>query len=352
MKDIEVVVENLSLKGIKLDNAQLSFLQEFVNLDSQYKPPSFFSTNISIGNLYLWGPVGRGKTLLLQAINDSYFPDSGRFHFIEFMQLVHRKLSDFSGNSDPLLKVVNSLTKKYRIIFIDEFQIEDIADAMIIGTLIELISKNGTRLLLSSNSHPDGLYKDGLQRSKFVKTIDFIKKYFLIHNLVGKKDYRLREITLFDSSTEDGNSDPSVKEFLERTFSIEITNQSNFLVSGRKFNCLGCSDKILWLSFDNFFSLPCSSKDFIAIVNKFEWVFINNFHVCNDDHIDKIRRFISFIDIAYQEKQKLKFFYEPDLLNNLYSGDQLHHLWVRTESRLHQITTTKYLQNLEKNYTK
>jgi cell division protein ZapE len=349
MKDIEVVLENLSTQGIKLDNAQLSFLQEFIYLDSQYKPPIFFFRNKSIGNLYLWGSVGRGKTVLLNALIDSYFLNSGRFHFIEFMQLVHRKLSDFSGNSDPLLKVAKSLVKEYKIIFIDEFQIEDIADAMIIGTLIELISKNGTRFLLSSNSHPDDLYKDGLQRSKFIKTIDFINKNFLIFCLMGAEDYRLKEIERFDSSVEDGNSDESVKEFLERTFSKEITNQTNFSASNRKFNCLGSTDKILWLSFDDFFSLSCASKDFIEIVNKFEWVFVNNFHVCNDDHLDKVRRFISFIDIAYQEKQKLKFFYDPNLMNNLYSGDQLHHLWVRTESRLHQIATKKYLQNLEKN---
>ena len=85
------------------------------------------------------------------------------------------------------------------------------------------------------------------------------------------------------------------------------------------------------------------------IVETFEWIFINNFHVCDDDHLDKVRRFISFIDIAYQEKQKLKCFYEPNLMINLYSGDQLQYLWARTESRLHQMATTKYLQNLEKN---
>ena len=101
-----------------------------------------------------------------------------------------------------------------------------------------------------------------------------------------------------------------------------------------------------------FFSSPCASKDFIEIVKTFEWVFISNFHACNDDHIDKIRRFISFIDIAYQEKQKLKCFYDPNSMINLYSGDQLYHLWVRTESRLHQIASTKYLQNLEKKETK
>ena len=349
MKDIKVVIENLSTQGIALDNAQASFLEEFISIDSTLKPKLFFSKNNLIGNLYLYGPVGRGKTMLLQALNDCYFSNSGKFHFIEFMQLVHKKLSDFSGNSDPLLMVVKSLSKDYKIIFLDEFQIEDIADAMIIGTLIESLTNKGTRLMITSNSHPDDLYKNGLQRAKFIKTINFINDNFFIHHLIGAEDYRLREIAHFDSSANDRNSDKSVRDFLQRTFNSEIINITEFTVSNRAFDCLGCSDKILWLSFDDFFSSPCASKDFIEIVKTFEWVFINNFHSCTDEHLDKLRRFISFIDIAYQEKQKLKFFYDPNLINTLYSGNQLLHLWARTESRLHQITTTKYLQNLEKN---
>ena len=349
MKDIKVVIENFSTQDIVLDNAQASFLEEFISIDSTLKPKLFFSKNNLIGNLYLYGPVGRGKTMLLQALNDCYFSNSGKFHFIEFMQLVHKKLSDFSGNSDPLLMVVKSLSKDYKIIFLDEFQIEDIADAMIIGTLIESLTYKGIRLMITSNSHPDELYKNGLQRAKFIKTINFINDNFFIHHLIGAEDYRLREIAHFDSSANDRNSDKSVRDFLQRTFNSEIINITEFTVSNRAFNCLGCSDKILWLSFDDFFSSPCASKDFIEIVKTFEWVFINNFHSCTDDHLDKLRRFISFIDIAYQEKQKLKFFYDPNLINTLYSGNQLLHLWARTESRLHQITTTKYLQNLEKN---
>ena len=349
MKDIKVVIENFSTQDIVLDNAQASFLEEFISIDSTLKPKLFFSKNNLIGNLYLYGPVGRGKTMLLEAIIDCYFSNSGKFHFVEFMQLVHKKLSDFSGNSDPLLMVVKSLSKEYKIIFLDEFQIEDIADAMIIGTLIESLTNMGTRLMITSNSHPDDLYKNGLQRAKFIKTINFINNNFLIHHLLGTEDYRLREIAHFDSSANDRNSDKSVGDFLQRTFNSEIIDITEFTVSNRVFHCLGCSDKILWLSFDDFFSSPCASKDFIEIVKTFEWVFINNFHSCTDEHLDKLRRFISFIDIAYQEKQKLKFFYDPNLINTLYSGNQLLHLWVRTESRLHQITTTKYLQNLEKN---
>ena len=349
MKDIKAVVENLLTQGIVLDNAQALFLEEFISIDSTLKPKLFFSKNNLLGNLYLYGPVGRGKTMLLQAINDCYFSNSGTFHFVEFMQLVHKKLADFSGNSDPLLMVMKSLSNNYKIIFLDEFQIEDIADAMIIGTLIESLASMGTRLMITSNSHPDDLYKNGLQRAKFLKTINFINNNFFIHHLLGTEDYRLREIAHFDSSANYRNGDQSVRDFLQRTFNSEITDKNEFWISNRKFHCSGYSDKVLWLSFDHFFSSPCASKDFIEIVKTFDWVFINNFHSCSDNHIDKLRRFISFIDIAYQEKQKLKFFYDPNLINSLYSGDQLLHLWVRTESRLHQITTTKYLQNLEKN---
>ena len=348
MKDIEIVLENLNSQGIKLDPAQTLFLKKFINLDASFKAPSFFSKDQSIGNLYLWGPVGRGKTLLLQAISDSYFPDAGRFHFIEFMQLIHSKLSQFSGTRDPLLKVVKTLARDFKLIFIDEFQIEDIADAMIIGTLIQSLSENGVRLMLSSNAKPLDLYKDGLQRKKFLKTSEFIDRNFEIFHLLGAEDYRLKEIAQFDSSSMEGNHNFLVQDFLEKTFEKDITHQSSFLVNEREFQCLGRSEKFLWLSFDNFFSLPCGSKDFIEIVKRFEWVFINNFHECNDDHLDKIRRFISFIDITYQEKQKIKFFYDPDLMQGLYQGEQLLPLWTRTASRLHQIATKKYLQNLEK----
>ena len=349
MKNIEVVLKNFSAKGIQLDYSQVSFLQEFLDLDARYKPSKFFFKNNLKGNLYLWGPVGRGKTLLLQTICESYFPNAGIFHFMEFMQLVHKNLSDFSGSSDPLIKVVKRFSREYQVIFIDEFQIEDIADAMIIGTLIKSMVKTGTRIFLSSNALPKDLYKDGLQRSKFLKTIDFINKNFLIHNLVGIEDYRLREIAEFDSSNENLNNNSSIKKFLKKTFGLRVLKQFNFIINGRKINGLGGSDKILWISFDDFFSSPCTGKDFIEIANKYEWVFINNFHPCNDDHLDKVRRFISFIDIVYQEKQKLKFFCNLELMQNLYTGHQLRSLWLRTASRVHQISTKKYLQNLEKN---
>ena len=96
MKNIEVVLKNFSTKGIQLDYSQVSFLQEFLDFDARYKPSKIFFKNNFEGHLYLWGPVGRGKTLLLQTICESYFPNAGIFHFMEFMQLVHKNLSEFS----------------------------------------------------------------------------------------------------------------------------------------------------------------------------------------------------------------------------------------------------------------
>ena len=347
MKDIEIVLENLTSQDIKLNQTQKLFLDTFIELDALYRPPSFFSQGSTKGSFYLWGPVGRGKTLLLQAIDNSYFPLSGRFHFIEFMQLIHLNLSEISNTKDPLLAVAKDISNKYNIIFIDEFQIEDIADAMIIGVVIESLINNGVRIMISSNTHPDDLYRDGLQRNKFLKTIQFIKYNFETFNLLGKEDYRLREVASFNSPNDD-NKYSNIQNFLEKTFEKKLSNNFSFTVNNREFKCHASSKFFIWLSFEDFFIQPCGNKDFIKLVATFDWIFISDFHQCNDDHLNKIRRFISFIDIAYQENKKLKLFFGPDFLENFYQGEQLKGLWARTASRLHEISSNKYLQNLEK----
>jgi cell division protein ZapE len=343
MQDIEIVLENLASQEVTPDQAQQLFLEAFIEFDSQYKQTSFFRKNSNPGSIYLWGPVGRGKTLLLQAIDASYFEKSGQFHFLEFMQLIHSSLFEVSKNKNPLALVAKKIAKNYDMLFIDEFQIEDIADAMIIGSVIESLVGQGIRIMLSSNAHPNNLYKDGLQRNKFLPAIEFIQSHFMIFNLEGHEDYRLRDIALINSY------EPDVKEFLGKTFSEEWAESKHFIVNDRSFPCEERSSKFLWLSFQEFFSEPCGSKDFIDIAKNYEWVFISNFHACDDDHLDKIRRFISFIDITYQERQKMKLFYADGFLTDFYQGTQLKFLWERSDSRLHEISGKSYLKNLEKN---
>jgi len=343
MQDIEIVLENLASQEVTPDQAQQLFLEAFIEFDYKHKQTSFFRKNSNPGSIYLWGPVGRGKTLLLKAIDSSYFKNSGQFHFLEFMQLIHNSLFEVSKNKNPLALVAKKIAKNYDMLFIDEFQIEDIADAMIIGSVIESLVSKGIRIMLSSNSHPNNLYKDGLQRNKFLPAIEFIQSNFMIFSLEGPEDYRLRDIALIRSY------EPDVKEFLGKTFSEEWAESQQFIVNDRSFPCEGRSSKFLWLSFQEFFSEPCGSKDFIDIAKNYEWVFISNFHACDDQHLDKIRRFISFIDITYQERQKMKLFYADGFLTDFYQGTQLKLLWERSESRLHEISSESYLKNLEKN---
>jgi len=259
------------------------------------------------------------------------------------MQMIHNSLFEVSKNKNPLALVAKKIAKNYDTLFIDEFQIEDIADAMIIGSVIESLVSKGIRIMLSSNAHPNNLYKDGLQRNKFLPAIEFIQSNFMIFNLEGSEDYRLRDIALINSY------EPDVKEFLAKTFSEEWAESQQFIVNDRSFPCEGRSSKFLWLSFKEFFSEPCGSKDFIDIAKNYEWVFISNFHACDDQHLDKIRRFISFIDITYQERQKMKLFYTNGFLTDFYNGTRLKLLWARSESRLHEISSESYLKNLEKN---
>ena len=344
MKDIEIVLENLASQEIMPDKQQRLFLEAFIEFDSKYKQTSFFrKKNSNPGSIYLWGPVGRGKTMLLQAIVASYFKKSGQFHFLEFMQLIHSSLFEVSKNKNPLALVAKKIANNYDMLFIDEFQIEDIADAMIIGSVIESLVGQGIRIMLSSNSHPNNLYKDGLQRNKFLPAIKFIQSHFMIFNIDGSEDYRLRDISSISSY------EPDVKEFLEKTFGEEWSDSKHFIINDRPFPCEGRSSKFLWLSFQEFFSEACGSIDFIEIVKNYEWVFISNFHACDDQHLDKIRRFISFIDITYQERQKMKLFYTDGFLADFYQGTQLKLLWERSESRLHEISSKSYLKNLEKN---
>ncbi|MDC0905640.1 cell division protein ZapE, partial [Gammaproteobacteria bacterium] len=233
MQDIEIVLENLASQEVTPDEAQQLFLEAFIEFDYKYRQTSFFRKNLNPGSIYLWGPVGRGKTLLLKAIDSSYFKNSGQFHFLEFMQLIHNSLFEVSKNKNPLALVAKKIAKNYDMLFIDEFQIEDIADAMIIGSVIESLVSKGIRIMLSSNSHPNNLYKDGLQRNKFLPAIEFIQSNFMIFNLEGSEDYRLRDIALIRSY------EPDVKEFLGKTFSEEWAESQQFIVNDRSFPCKG-----------------------------------------------------------------------------------------------------------------
>ena len=342
------IIVALKNQGVNPDLNQIKLINQLLNIkfNKNLTLKKLFFKEDSYG-IYIWGKVGRGKTLIskayLKLIGRNYFKS---FHYIDLMTYVHNELILNSGQRNPLKKVAHKLTKDISLIFIDEFQVEDVADAMIIGYLLEIIIKNKTKLIITSNSHPSNLYKEGLQREKFIKSINKILSKINIFKLEGEIDYRTRNIIELDDQNKFNNfDDDKIFEFINENFGLDNFKSNEIKVNDRKFSCKHVSNNVLWIEFDKFFREPTHSADYKYISDKFDWIFISNFFTADDDQIDIIRRFISFIDIAYINKTKIKFFFNNIDQDKIYLGKKIENLWSRCRSRLFEMQSKEYFFN-------
>ena len=342
------IIDALKNQDVIVDPAQTILVKKL----SQLKLDKKFSLNIrnflrkrSLG-IYIWGDVGRGKTLIVREyLNQLKKKDIKSFHYIDFMNYIHNELNKNSGLSDPLKQVAESIIKRHSLIFIDEFQVEDVADAMIVGSLLKKILESGTKIILTSNSHPHDLYKNGLQRQKFINSIDVCLEKLEIFELDGEIDYRTKNIIELDKNEKKFFSEKDIFELITFNFGSTFNNTNEIIINERKFKCKLSYRNILWIEFNNFFSDSTGTSDYKDISRRFDWIFINNFIVCDDDSADIIRRFISFIDIAYTEKVKVRFFFNDIDIENIYTGTKLDLLWSRCASRLEEMKTYDYLSD-------
>jgi cell division protein ZapE len=155
----------------------------------------FSASSEPVRGLYFWGGVGRGKTYLMDNFYESLpFSDKMRMHFHRFMRRVHAELKRLAGEKNPLEKVADAIRGEARVICFDEFFVSDITDAMILGTLMQELFARGVTLVATSNIVPDNLYKDGLQRERFLPAIELLKIHTQVVNVDGGVDYRLRSL--------------------------------------------------------------------------------------------------------------------------------------------------------------
>tara|TARA_B100001027_G_scaffold129960_1_gene89892 strand:+ start:100 stop:1149 length:1050 start_codon:yes stop_codon:yes gene_type:complete len=346
MSNVKNIIDTLKNQGANPDLSQINLIEKLckMNISKKSSFKKIFTKDILRGT-YIWGDVGRGKTLITKTyLKELKRDDIKSFHYIDLMRFIHKHLNKNSGVKNPLSKVSKTLTKDTSIIFIDEFQVEDVADAMIIGDLLKLISEQGTKIILTSNAHPDDLYVDGLQRHKFLASLKIFLENINIHKLDGKIDYRTRNIIKFDNH--DSNkiiSDKEIFKFIVDNFALDQQKSDQVLINDRKFSCKLVANNILWIEFSNFFKEATGPIDYTYISKKFDWVFISNFKKNDDDTIDIIRRFISFIDITYTHKTKIKFFFDDIAIESIYTGSKIGNLWVRCKSRLFEMRTQEYL---------
>jgi len=333
----QTILKKFSEVGIHLNDEQDNFLRIFEkNLPRKTFFVNFFKKKSKKG-CYVYGDVGRGKTMMLNAIFKEIKLTKSSYHFIEFMKFIHNELELVKNTKDPLEKIAKRIASKHRVLFIDEFQVEDVSDAMIIGKLLNLLSEMNIFIMLTSNAKIENLYKNGLQRDKFIRQIKYLEDNFLVYEFIGDKDYRLKNINLNSLKNGKDFSQDQIFDFIKKNFNFIGDLKKELEIKDRTFMCKGNTKDFIWLSYKEFFRQNLAISDFLAICKNYDWFFIDDFEQNDDYGKDIIRRFIGFIDIAYIEKVKIKFFLNNDDIRSLYIGKELSFLWDRTISRIEEM---------------
>lgn len=375
--------QNLTAEGqVSFDEAQQQALMALQQLHQQIALPTAH-TNESVQaqnpspvlGLYLWGKVGRGKTFLMDSFVESFAEGIClRQHFHHFMQDVHNQLTQLSGSKDPLRIIAKQLKMNHKILCFDEFFVNDIGDAMLLGRLIMFLFEQNMVVVATSNCEPNELYKDGLQRANFLPAIEAIKKHMHIVELAGNKDHRERLLHTLQnyfvitddfkepSFTPDKN--PGVLEILGREIPYLAINDLAI-------NDLDRSNKIIVFDFEDLCLGPRSHFDYIELAKQFSTVFLMNVPVLGGDMSERIkargtedgsigsgetgerevmlapmddgaRRFIALIDELYDQQVTLFLTCEVPL-KELYTQGSLAFQFERARSRLIEMGSEEYI---------
>ena len=304
-------------------------------------------STVAIKGLYFWGGVGRGKTYLMDAFYDALpFERKMRAHFHRFMRRVHHELQDLQGEKNPLEIVARQLADETRVICFDEFFVSDITDAMILGGLFELLFDYGVSLVATSNIIPDGLYKNGLQRSRFLPAIAMLNKHTQVVNVDGGVDYRLRvleQAELYHFPLDSG-ADKSLKCSFDNLNpdDLHVQNNCDLEINNRSIVVRAYSDDVAWFDFDVLCDGPRSQNDYIELAKEFHAVLISGVPQLGVAKDDQARRFINMVDEFYDRHVKLVIAAEVPL-EQLYSGGRLDFEFERTQSRLLEMQSHDYL---------
>jgi len=298
-----------------------------------------------VRGLYLWGGVGRGKTLMMDLFFGALpFEDKIRRHFHRFMADVHEHLKELRDREDPLELVADRITAQARVICFDEFVVTDIADAMILGTLFAALFARGVTLAATSNIEPGHLYRDGLQRQRFLPTIALLRKHCEILQVDGAVDYRLRVLERADVyQTPSGpDADTHLTEYFDAIAPDEGDQGGAVEVLGRPIDYVRAADGVIWFDFAAICDGPRSQDDYIELSRLYQTVLVSNVPRFDALLENQARRFIALVDEFYDRSVNL-IVSAAAVPAALYRGERLGALFARTASRLVEMQSEEYL---------
>ena len=260
------------------------------------------------------------------------------------MQQVHAHLKQLQGQSDPLKIIAKRFAQQSRVICFDEFFVLDITDAMILANLLEALFKEGVILVTTSNLPPDSLYRNGLQRDRFLPAIGLLKKHTLVISLQSQTDYRLRELKqagVYYNPVNDKNTAKMQQLFDHLTHGdAKINHQLS--INDRDIQTIACSQNIVWFDFNHLCHTPRSQMDYLEIAKIFHTVFVSNVPKIASRDVNAARYLINLVDIIYDQRVKLIISAEVPILE-IYTEGELFFAFQRTCSRLLEMQSEEYL---------
>ena len=343
----KLFTNHCQIKGLEINDNQIITIEainEFYKKNFNYNfIKKFFSKKDIIPGFYLQGDVGVGKTMILNFFYENFNQAKHRSHFNEFMISFHDFIFQNKNNKQVNIidKFVVKLKRKYRLIYLDEFQVTNIVDAMILGSLFKKIFDENIKVIFSSNVKINDLYKDGLQREQFIPFIKIMKKKCFEHTLAIKKDYRKSQNKNYDRFLHPLNETTNFKiNKLFRKLTKNKIKQKNILsIKGRKFTIKNYYDGVVRFNFSELCNNDLGAEDYIKIANVCKYIFIENVPNFDDNNSNQQQRFITLIDIIYEKKVNLTISSVSNI-NKLTTAKSLSEPFKRTISRLYELTSS------------
>jgi cell division protein ZapE len=356
----------LSAGEIRPDPAQAEGLRALIRLEADLAAApatgglkGLFRKPESERGVYLWGPVGRGKSMLMDLFFEALRVEKKRrTHFHVFMGEIHRLIGEWrTGDAatrkarfgqhkgdDPIVPVADLVAEGARVLCFDEFQVTDIADAMILGRLFEALFARGVTLVATSNRAPDALYKDGINRQLFVPFIDLLKSRLEVVSVAGGHDYRLDRLRAAGTwfSPIDPDNRRSFEALWRDMLGPEAETGATLEVLGRKITLPHASGGLVRATFASLCSVALGPNDYVALAEHFHTVFLEDVPKLNASRREEARRFVILIDALYEAHARTIILAEaqPD---QLYPAGDGSFEFERTASRLEEMRSADWL---------
>ncbi|MBP2847520.1 AFG1 family ATPase [Dickeya oryzae] len=304
-------------------------------------------TPTPVQGLYMWGGVGRGKTWLMDLFFHSLPSERKlRLHFHRFMLRVHEELNQLQGQENPLEKVADGFKAQTDILCFDEFFVSDITDAMLLAELLRALFSRGIALVATSNIPPDELYRNGLQRARFLPAIELIKRYCDVLNVDAGIDYRLRTLTqahLYLTPL-NAETEAEMQAMFRRLSGRDITQPGPVLeVNHRPLATLSAGDGVLAVDFATLCLDARSQNDYIALSRLYHTVLLHHVPVMAVKDENAARRFLALVDEFYERRVKLIISAQVPMFE-IYQGEHLKFEYQRCLSRLQEMQSEEYLR--------